>query len=126
MQGLWLLLALNGIAAPNPLPANCSSSLCWDVSPQICVTEQQNQSCQTRLQLHWYSQTALSTCLYMAEEKLQCWQQAEQGHWQHIVSWQNTELSLRDSDNRILLRTELQVLSRKPAQRRLSSPWSIF
>lgn len=126
MHELWLLLALNGIAAQQPMPANCSASICWDVSPQICVTEQQNQSCQTRLQLHWYSKTAQDTCLYMAEEKLYCWHKVEQGHWAQILSWQNTELTLRNTDNQILLKTELQVLSRKPAQRRLSSPWSIF
>jgi hypothetical protein len=126
MQTLGLLLALNAIAAPHSLAANCNAMLCWDVSPQICVTEQQNQRCQTQLQLSWYSKAPLDTCLFLAEQQLHCWQNASQGNWQHELSWQNSGLTLRDSDNQVLLHTELHVLSRKPARRRLSSPWSIF
>ncbi|MDP5137097.1 DUF3019 domain-containing protein [Rheinheimera baltica] len=126
MQSFWLLLALSGMTTQHDLPVNCDANICWDVSPQICVTEQQKQSCQSQLQLHWYSDTAQNTCLYLAEQKLQCWQNVTQGHWKQKLSWENAALTLRSPDNQILLQTELQVLSRKPARRRLSSPWSIF
>jgi hypothetical protein len=126
MQGLWLFLVLNGASAQTVLPSECDARVCWDVSPQICITEQQNQNCQTQLQLHWVSKTPLDTCLFMAEQKLQCWHNTTQGSWQQQLNWQNSSLTLRSADNQILLHTELQVLSRKPARRRLSSPWSIF
>jgi hypothetical protein len=126
MQALRLLLALNGLIAQQALAANCDAELCWDVSPQICITEQQNQRCQTQLQLNWYSKAPLDTCLFLAEKQLHCWQNTNQGDWQQTFSWQNSELTLRSSSNQVLLQTELQVLSRKPARRRLSSPWSIF
>jgi hypothetical protein len=126
MQGLWLLLLLNGVSAQPVQATDCEANLCWDVSPQICITEQQDQNCQTQLQLHWVSKKPLNTCLYMAEEKLHCWQNVRQGSWQQVLRWQSSGLTLRSADNQILLHTELQVLSRKPARRRLSSPWSIF
>ena len=126
MQSFWLLLALNGISMQSALPASCDASICWDVSPQICVTEQPEQPCQTALQLHWYSKNQLDTCLFLADEKLHCWENSIQGQWHRVLSWQNTELTLRSPDNQILLQTELQVLSRKPARRRLSSAWRIF
>ncbi|QBL08253.1 DUF3019 domain-containing protein [Rheinheimera sp. D18] len=126
MHELWLLLALNTLVAQPNLPEHCAAQLCWDVSPKICVTEQQNQHCQAKLKLHWRSNTTQNTCLFIAEEKLYCWQDANQGHWQQQLSWQNTDLTLRSSDNTILLQTELQVQSRKPARRRLNSAWSIF
>ncbi len=126
MLEAWLLLALSSIATSETLAANCDASLCWDISPQICITEQPNQQCQTELQLHWTSQRALNACLFLAEQKLHCWRNSSQGQWQQVVSWQSATLSLRDDNNQVLLQTELQVLSRKPARRRLSSPWSIF
>ncbi len=123
MLGPWILLALHGITAQQA--AECGQ-LCWDVSPQICITEQQQQSCHTTLQLSWRSSKPLSPCLYLAQQQLQCWQDSNQGQWQQQLEWQNAILTLRDADNQVLLQTELQVLSRKPARRRLSSPWSIF
>lgn len=126
MQELVLLLVLNGVSAQLSVPPECDASLCWDVSPQICITEQQNQHCQTKLQLHWVSKAPLSTCLFIADEKLQCWHDATEGSWQQLLSWRNSGLTLRSADNKILLQTQLQVMSRKPARRRLSSPWSIF
>ena len=45
---------------------------------------------------------------------------------QQTTQLQNTELSLRSSNNTVLLQTELKVLSRKPMRRRIASPWSIF
>jgi hypothetical protein len=126
MLGLWILLTLNGLTTEQILSADCAASLCWDVSPQICVTAQQNQYCHAQLQLVWVSKAPLDTCLYMAEQKLHCWQDVSRGYWQQDLGWQNTELTLRDNDNLVLLRTELQIQSRKPARRRLNSPWSIF
>lgn len=124
MPTFWFLLALNSIPLP-PNAADCTA-LCWQVSPQICVTEQQPQNCTTQLQLHWRSNTPLSPCIYLAEQQLHCWQSSTQGQWQQQLQWQNAVLTLRDSDNKVLLQTELKVQSRKPARRRLSSPWSIF
>lgn len=126
MQGIWLLLALNGLSPTPSAPADCAASLCWQVSPQVCVTEQQQQSCQAQLQLQWHSKTAQDLCLFLAGQRLHCWYQSSQGQWQQQLQWQNAELTLRNPDNQVLLHTELQVQSRKPARRRLSSPWSIF
>jgi hypothetical protein len=126
MQGAWLLLVLNGLSSASTAPADCASRLCWQVSPQICVTEQHNQLCEARLQLSWQSPTPVSACLYLAEQKLHCWQSSFSGQWQQQLSWQNTDLSLRDVDDSVLLQTPLQVQSRKPARRRLNSPWSLF
>lgn len=126
MHGFWLLLALNGVTAPQAAPAPCAAALCWNVKPQICVTEQANQPCQADLQVQWYSQQKLSPCLFLAEQLIQCWQDSTAGNWQQPLSWQHTELSLRSSDNTVLLQTELKVLSRKPMRRRIASPWSIF
>lgn len=126
MQGAWLLLVLNGLSPASTAPADCAGSLCWQVSPQICVTEQPGQLCETALQLSWQSPTPISACLYLAEQKLHCWQNSYGGQWQQQLSWQNTDLSLRDADDSLLLQTALQVQSRKPARRRLNSPWSLF
>lgn len=123
MQLVWILLALNGIASQPPEPC---TFLCWQVSPQTCITEQQQQSCYTTLQLSWHSQTPIDLCVYLAEEQLQCWQQSTSGQYQQPLQWQNASLTLRDTKDQVLLQTELHVLSRKPARRRLSSPWSIF
>jgi hypothetical protein len=125
MPGFWLLLLLNGVTPQVPA-ATCATAICWDVSPQICVTEQRDQSCRTQLQLSWHSHAPLSACLFLAEQKLHCWHDETVGHWQQLLAWQNAALTLRTADNRVLLHTDLQVLSRKPARRRLSSPWSIF
>lgn len=126
MLGIWLLLALNGITATQAAPATCEAALCWNVKPQICVTEQPSQPCQADLQVYWYSEQKLSPCLFLAEQLIQCWQDATTGQWQQPLSWQNTELSLRNSNNSVLLQTELKVSSRKPMRRRIASPWSIF
>lgn len=123
MQLAWILLALNGIASQ---PSELCSSLCWQVSPQTCITEQQQQSCYATLQLSWNSPTPIDLCAYLAGQQLQCWQQSTSGQWQQQLQWQNALLTLRDTKDQVLLQTELQVLSRKPARRRLSSPWSIF
>jgi hypothetical protein len=126
MQGAWLLLVLNGLSPASTAPADCAARLCWQVSPQICVTEQPGQLCQAALQLNWQSQTLISPCLYLAEQKLHCWQNSYGGQWQQQLSWQNANLSLRSADDSVLLQTSLQVQSRKPARRRLNSPWSLF
>lgn len=123
MLGPWILLALNGISVQHS--ATCAE-LCWDVSPQICITEQQQQSCHATLQLSWRSTAPKNLCVYLAGQQLQCWQDSTAGQWQQQLEWQNALLTLRDTDDQVLLQTELQVLSRKPARRRLSSPWSIF
>ncbi|HSG51347.1 MAG TPA: DUF3019 domain-containing protein [Rheinheimera sp.] len=126
MRCLWLSLALVFTLATQAAPAECDAAVCWDVSPQICITEQQNQQCKTQLQLHWVSKAPLDTCLFVAEQKLHCWQNVTEGQWQQTLSWQSSALTLRSADNKVLLHTELHVMSRKPARRRLSSPWSIF
>lgn len=125
MPGLWLLLLLNGLT-PQVSASPCAAAVCWDVSPQICVTEQRDQRCQTQLQLSWHSSTPLTVCLFLAQQELQCWHNETNGHWQQLLAWENAALTLRTTDNRVLLHTDLKVLSRKPARRRLSSPWSIF
>lgn len=119
----WIVLALQTSALPQT--ASCGT-LCWDISPQICITEQADQACHSTLQLSWRSDTPLSPCVYLAEQKLFCWQNASEGHWQQLLHWQDAMLTLRDENNQVLLQTPLQVQSRRPARRRLSSPWSIF
>lgn len=126
MRGFWSSLPLLFTFATQAVPADCDAAVCWDVSPQICITEQQNQPCKTELQLHWVSQTPLNTCLFIGDTQLQCWQNSTEGRWQQALSWQTSALTLRNADNQILLDTDLHVMSRKPARRRLSSPWSIF
>ncbi|GAB2917313.1 DUF3019 domain-containing protein [Rheinheimera gaetbuli] len=123
MLGPWILLALNGISVQHS--ATCAE-LCWDVSPHICITEQQQQSCHATLQLRWRSVAPKNLCLYLAGQQLQCWHDSTAGQWQQPLEWQNALLTLRDAEDQVLLQTELQVLSRKPARRRLNSPWSIF
>jgi len=126
MRCLWLFPVFLFTVAAQTTPVDCDAGVCWDVSPQICITEQQDQQCNTQLQLHWVSKLPLDTCVYIAEQQLQCWQNSTEGRWQQALSWQSSMLTLRSADNTVLLRTELQVMSRKPARRRLSSPWSIF
>lgn len=127
MQGLWLLLALNGLTSTQAAAADCLADLCWSVSPQICVTEQTDQACRTVLQVNWLSEQTQNVCLYLAEQQLYCWQPATQGSWQQAINWQNADVTLRDMNQQVLLQTQLQVQSRQPARRRrLGGPWSIF
>ena len=119
----WIVLALQTSSLSQTVPCD---ELCWNISPQICISEQPEQVCQSTLQLSWRSNTPLSPCVFLAEQKLHCWSNASEGHWQQQLNWQDATLTLRDQDNTVLLQTPLQVQSRRPARRRLSSPWSIF
>ncbi|MBZ9613507.1 DUF3019 domain-containing protein [Rheinheimera maricola] len=117
---------MNGITAAQGAPAPCEAALCWNISPQICLVEQPDQDCSAILTVHWVSTTPQSLCLYVAQNQLQCWQDATIGQWQQQLNWQNSTLSLRQFNDTLLLQTELKVLSRKPMRRRIASPWSIF
>lgn len=123
---LGLLFAGNMLLA-NAQPPECRAELCWSVSPAFCVSATPDQQCEAELKVSWSSNKAQNLCLYFAQEKMQCWQQAQQGQWQQLLSWPGkTEVRLQN-DAQVLLQKELIVLSRQPEKRRrLVAPWSVF
>ena len=123
---LGLLFAGN-ILLVTAQPPECSAELCWSVSPAFCVSATPDQKCEAQLSVSWSSIKAENVCLYFAQEKMQCWQQVQQGQWQQLLSWPGkTEVRLQN-DTQVLLQKELIVLSRQPEKRRrLVAPWSVF
>jgi len=123
---LGLLFAGNMLLATAQTP-ECRAELCWSVSPAFCVSATPDQQCEAQLKVSWSSNKAQNLCLYFAQEKMQCWQQAQQGQWQQLLSWPGkTEVRLQN-DAQVLLQKELIVLSRQPEKRRrLVAPWSVF
>jgi hypothetical protein len=124
MLGLFLAGNMLLVTAQNP---ECRAELCWSVSPAFCVSATVEQNCEAELKVSWSSNKAENVCLYFAQEKMQCWQQAQQGQWQQLLSWPGkTEVRLQN-DTQVLLQKELIVLSRQPEKRRrLVAPWSVF
>lgn len=123
---LGLLFAGNILLVTAQTP-ECRAELCWSVSPAFCVSATPDQQCEAQLNVSWSSNKAENVCLYFAQEKMQCWQQAQQGQWQQLLSWPGkTEVRLQN-DTQVLLQKELIVLSRQPEKRRrLVAPWSVF
>ncbi|WP_333609204.1 DUF3019 domain-containing protein [Arsukibacterium sp.] len=127
MQLLSLIGMIMALSGNGNLAERCQESLCWQVSPTVCVTEQQQASCRAELTLRWHSQQPQSLCFYLAEQSMQCWHQATAGEFKQMLDWHYGWVSLRANSDLILLSTELQVLSRQPLRRRrVAGPWSLF
>ncbi len=123
---LGLLFAANMLLATAQLP-ECNAQLCWSVSPAFCVATTSQQECEARLTVSWSSSKAESLCLHVAQQQMQCWQQATQGQWQQELSWPGKAEVTLQNEHQVLLRKELMVLSRQPEKRRrLVAPWSVF
>lgn len=123
---LGLLFAGNMLLV-NAQPPECRAELCWSVSPAFCVSATVEQSCEAQLTISWTSKKAQDLCVYLAQQQMQCWQQAQQGHWQQMLSWSGKAEVRLQNDSEVLLQKELIVLSRQPEKRRrLVAPWSVF
>lgn len=124
MLGLLFAGKVLLVTAQSP---ECSAELCWSVSPAFCVAATTEQRCEAELRVSWSSKKAEDLCLYVADKQMQCWQRAQQGQWQQLLSWSTTAEVRLQSDRQVVLRKELIVLSRQPEKkRRLVAPWSVF
>jgi hypothetical protein len=106
----------------------CQQPLCWQVTPQVCLVDRQQQLCQLELSLSWQSQQQQSLCVYLDQQQLSCWLTQQQGHYKTTVGLAGPAiLQLRDLNQQVLLSQHLTVLSRQPERRRrLVAPWSVF
>lgn len=106
----------------------CQQSLCWQVTPQVCLVDKQQQLCQLELSLSWQSHLQQSLCVYLDQQQLSCWSNQQQGQYHATVSLAGSALlQLRNLNQQVLLSQPLNVLSRQPERRRrLVAPWSVF
>ncbi len=113
---------------PQMTAAACPETICWQVTPQVCLVDQQQQLCQLELSLSWQSQQQLSLCVYLDQQQLSCWSAQRQGQLKSAVGLTGPAiLQLRDPKQQVLLSQQLNVLSRQPERRRrLVAPWSVF
>ena len=74
-------------------PAQAEALL--SASPSNCVTLQQGRECHAQIQAEWQLPQPDPVCLYLDEQKLECWQNAITAQWQwRFTDTQSRQLAL--------------------------------
>ncbi len=103
------------------------------IRPHICIAPRGQTSCISRIEVLWESPSLLDVCLYssLAQEQLQCWEQAQSGNYEHKVTIiSDLEYWLTPFDQQLKLAHSLVKFvalkpHRKYNRRRNHLPWSI-
>ncbi|WP_416306250.1 DUF3019 domain-containing protein [Neptunicella sp. SCSIO 80796] len=100
----------------------------WQVLPDTCVVDKPGDLCTMSLTISARSLPNDTYCLYLADQKLECWQTIKQSFQTTIRYGQNSRLALVNSRDYVVLSADLKIktLQSPQGRRRVRSPWSIF
>lgn len=100
-----------------------------EVTPNNCVVEKINDTCNMLLEANWKSHHLIDACLYIADKELLCWKNSSEASETIKVQLAKTsQITLRDSNNVVLAQARVKVTSAQPVayRRRLRADWSLF
>lgn len=114
-------------SAAHAQSGQCTSQLCWQIEPTVCVSDNSASPCPLTFSLHWQSKLPAAVCAELAGESLKCWTNQSAGELTHQTLLTEPLLLQLSINGEIQLRQQLSLLSRQPARRkRLVAPWSVF
>lgn len=108
-------------------PTIDSKELTWTVTPTICITAEPDATCLMEVTVIFNASLPENYCVFEQQKLLQCNLQPNQSLTFSLAFEHETQLVVKDEEDRVVLEQSLTAKSRQhQGRRRVRQPWSLF